>query len=321
MSLWFHHMTSTLLPYDGIDSAPVTVSRTLALLYSLGAATSFVSSLYVLVPSQVRCLSRNDKLQIQWRALATSIVCVASSVAFSVIFPTQQQQSPVAWTSIVHSTVLSCMGVLGHVTILYFGPLAQGALQIYIHLKRTGKDVTLQSIRQTYHDAFMEPYWSSLILGQGSSVICWINLRNLVIAPFTEEFVFRGCIVRALEAVTENPWGAVSLCWIAPLFFGVAHLHHAFQRLFKDKEAALPVILQTLFQFTYTTLFGAYTSYAYLRTKSLLAVVLSHSFCNYMGLPTCEFAHKSSLLFAYRHWLWAAHLLGITGFLWGLKMR
>lgn len=44
-------------------------------------------------------------------------------------------------------------------------------------------------------------------------------------------------------------------------------------------------MLRTLFQLTYTTLFGAYATFLYLRTGSLLAVVLVHAFCNWMGLP------------------------------------
>jgi membrane protease YdiL (CAAX protease family) len=45
------------------------------------------------------------------------------------------------------------------------------------------------------------------------------------------------------------------------------------------------VILATMAQFTYTTLFGAYVSYIYIKSGSLLAIALVHSFCNFMGLP------------------------------------
>lgn len=43
--------------------------------------------------------------------------------------------------------------------------------------------------------------------------------------------------------------------------------------------------MRSLFQFGYTTLFGAYAIFLYLRTGSLLAVILVHAFCNWMGLP------------------------------------
>ena len=47
----------------------------------------------------------------------------------------------------------------------------------------------------------------------------------------------------------------------------------------------LPALLRTLFQFAYTTLFGWYANFVFVRTGSLPAVVLAHAFCNWMGLP------------------------------------
>ncbi|OAA57866.1 CaaX prenyl proteinase Rce1 [Niveomyces insectorum RCEF 264] len=45
------------------------------------------------------------------------------------------------------------------------------------------------------------------------------------------------------------------------------------------------VAARALLQFAYTTLFGSYATFLYLRTGSLLAVCAVHSFCNSMGLP------------------------------------
>jgi prenyl protein peptidase len=44
-------------------------------------------------------------------------------------------------------------------------------------------------------------------------------------------------------------------------------------------------LLRSLFQLTYTTLFGGYATFVFMRTGSLLSVVLLHTFCNWMGLP------------------------------------
>ena len=38
-------------------------------------------------------------------------------------------------------------------------------------------------------------------------------------------------------------------------------------------------------QFTYTSLFGAYSSYLYLRSGLIYGPLLAHAFCNVMGLP------------------------------------
>ena len=40
-----------------------------------------------------------------------------------------------------------------------------------------------------------------------------------------------------------------------------------------------------LVQFTYTTLFGWFEAYVFVRTGSLLAVIAAHSFCNWLGVP------------------------------------
>ena len=47
----------------------------------------------------------------------------------------------------------------------------------------------------------------------------------------------------------------------------------------------IAAVFRSLFQFTYTTLFGWYAAFLYLRTGSLPGVILAHSFCNWMGLP------------------------------------
>ncbi|KAK3114601.1 CAAX prenyl protease, partial [Teratosphaeriaceae sp. CCFEE 6253] len=44
-------------------------------------------------------------------------------------------------------------------------------------------------------------------------------------------------------------------------------------------------ILRSLFQLTYTSLFGFFAAFVYLRTGNIWAVILAHSFCNWMGIP------------------------------------
>jgi prenyl protein peptidase len=44
-------------------------------------------------------------------------------------------------------------------------------------------------------------------------------------------------------------------------------------------------LIRSLLQFTYTTLFGSYATFLYMRTGSLLGVILVHAFCNWMGFP------------------------------------
>src|SRR6202043_2295332 len=71
-----------------------------------------------------------------------------------------------------------------------------------------------------------------------------------------------------------------------PVIFGLAHIHHFYEfRLTHPRTPLVGALLRTLFQFMYTTIFGAYATFLYIRTGSLLAVILVHAFCSWNGLP------------------------------------
>lgn len=111
----------------------------------------------------------------------------------------------------------------------------------------------------------------------------WADWRNLVAGPVTEEVLFRAAGVPPL-LLAHTPVRRTVL--LSPIVFGLAHLHHAYE--FSVTHLSVPkahVVLRSLFQFAYTTLFGSYATFLYLRTGSLLAVCVVHSFCNSMGLP------------------------------------
>lgn len=74
--------------------------------------------------------------------------------------------------------------------------------------------------------------------------------------------------------------------FLTPIIFGLAHAHHFYEfRLTHPHVPARAALLRSLFQLAYTTLFGAYATFLFLRTGSLLAVCVVHAFCNCMGLP------------------------------------
>ncbi len=111
----------------------------------------------------------------------------------------------------------------------------------------------------------------------------WTTWRNLVAGPVTEEALFRAAAVPLL-LLAHTPVRRTVL--LSPIVFGFAHLHHAYE--FAVTHPGVPkaaVAARSLFQFAYTTLFGSYATFVYLRTGSLLAVCVVHSFCNSMGLP------------------------------------
>ncbi|KAM4643595.1 CAAX prenyl protease 2 isoform 1-T1 [Amazona ochrocephala] len=157
-------------------------------------------------------------------------------------------------------------------------------------------------------------------------------LRNQVVAPLTEELVFRACMLPMLVPCT-GPGPAVLAC---PLFFGVAHFHHVIEQLRFRQGSVGSIFMSAAFQFSYTAVFGAYTAFLFLRTGGcprgvqrawgglhgpvglsvppaghLAGPVLCHSFCNSMGFP----AVGAALEHPRRRALLPCYLLGVLLFL------
>ncbi|XP_077143620.1 CAAX prenyl protease 2 [Ranitomeya variabilis] len=124
-------------------------------------------------------------------------------------------------------------------------------------------------------------------------------LRNQVIAPLTEELVFRACMLPMLVPCT-SPGTAIFTC---PLFFGIAHFHHVIEQLRFRQGTVLSIFLSAAFQFSYTAVFGAYTAFIFIRTGHFIGPVLCHSFCNYIGFPAIftalDHPQRATIVFFY----------------------
>lgn len=82
-------------------------------------------------------------------------------------------------------------------------------------------------------------YW----VGSVKTLIWW---RNQVVAPLSEEWTFRACMLPLLLQCF-NPTTAIFIC---PLFFGVAHFHHLVERTRRgmDFKLALSVSCEFFFR-------------------------------------------------------------------------
>lgn len=123
--------------------------------------------------------------------------------------------------------------------------------------------------------------WTQVITSFSSS----IGYRNYIAGPVTEELLFRSTILplHLLSPLAESP---KQLIFLTPLYFGIAHIHHFYEfRLSHPDTPLAPALFRTIFQFGYTTIFGWYAAFIYLRTGSFYAVFIIHAFCNYMGFP------------------------------------
>ncbi|KAI1497503.1 hypothetical protein F5X99DRAFT_361243 [Biscogniauxia marginata] len=101
--------------------------------------------------------------------------------------------------------------------------------------------------------------------------------------PFTEEVLFRSASVPLMLVARTSVARTV---FLSPVIFGLAHFHHFYE--FRLSHPRVPVaagLLRSLVQLAYTSLFGAYATFLFLRSGSLLAIFAVHAFCNVMGLP------------------------------------
>ena len=288
-------------------------SAATAVYYCLGLSCVFVGSLYALVPPNIRRMDRDNHLHIQWRSLATFAVCVGAVFTYPLLFCDLEGTTTWAMPDVLQPRHVQ--GILFHTWIIYFGPTIVSILRVYDYRKRSiarGKPLEHGFIAEAFH-LLLKPSIASF-LNPLTEDERWKNIRNYIVAPVTEEIVFRGCMVPALLAAGMSPLKASLM---APLFFGVAHAHHAVLRL-RQGEAFSRIMFGTIFQFAYTTLFGSYAAYAFIRTGSVGAVVVSHAYCNWMGLPDLSFVNARSPLHGYRTFLVVMYIAGALAFKWFL---
>ncbi|KAH9821472.1 CAAX protease self-immunity, partial [Teratosphaeria destructans] len=130
--------------------------------------------------------------------------------------------------------------------------------------------------------------WSALKRELSDS---WIGYRNVVVAPASEELVFRALTIPLYLLAHVSP---TRIVFTTPLVFGLAHVHHLAEYLQSrtpEGRRVPPVsvwvagILRSTFQFAFTSLFGFFAAFVFLRTGSLYAAIAAHSFCNWQGFP------------------------------------
>jgi prenyl protein peptidase len=139
-----------------------------------------------------------------------------------------------------------------------------------------------------------------------------IAIRNLIAAPITEELCFRSGLISFLLASHVSPSRAL---WLSPAPFALSHVHHVVDLIAHQGWHPADALARCLFQVMYTTIFGWLAAFFLLRTGHYTALVITHSFCNYMGFPDfCAVAnHPRS------RQLILAFLGGILGFIVLLK--
>ena len=243
-------------PYDILPLPVVSfteLSFSGALTACLVLACVFVFSLYAVDPG----LPRNHPETVKRRLAVIVIVCILAPF-YLWLWSDKDSSSGRPLLAVVglrwKGRIPAILASLLLVVVLYAGPIVQAT---------TSGQSLFAHLRQERFD---------------------INFRNYIIAPFAEEFVFRGCMIPLLLPHLGPLW-TILFC---PLFFGLAHVHHLVEWARGKEESFLTACGTVLLQVGYTSLFGMFSAFLFIRTGHLESAVMSHTFCNLMGLPAFE---------------------------------
>ncbi|KAH8879388.1 Abi-domain-containing protein [Thozetella sp. PMI_491] len=209
--------------------------------------------------------------------------------------PTLSRDAPSVIRARITSVLVSCFFAC-LATYLILVNEAKAGVDDALHFMGIWPVAVVDSLRALLLTAllFLGPLFSYLVVDRGYREWLrldplkevwaeWTTWRNIVAGPVTEEILYRSASI-PLMLIARTP---IKLTiFLSPLIFGLSHVHHFYEfRLTHPKVPVAAALARSIFQFTYTTLFGAYATFLYVRTGSLLAVCLVHAFCNSMGLP------------------------------------
>ncbi|KAG4303028.1 hypothetical protein PCANB_000636 [Pneumocystis canis] len=262
----------------------------------LGLIICFIYAfLYVFIlylPStNVNLVSRNTPTTIRKRLKAISCLCVLCGLTTTWV--TQPSYTKFLQHFLFILGIWPCKGwdiirPLILVLCLFLGPF-------------------IKKIALTRRPFILHP--STMLLSFSNHKNCyWIGLRNYLAGPFSEEFVFRSCMIPLLYQVST--WRIIMS---ASLLFGIAHIHHLYEYYLSHPNDLKSGFFIYFFQLFYTTIFGGFASYLYLCTQNLWSIVIVHAFCNWMGFPQLYGpidASRSKTVIYY-----TTLLLGVIGFI------
>ena len=226
----------------------VELSPSLAIGWCVSQAVALVGSLYLLLPSRVRSLPRDDPEHIRYRAVSMLLSLFISLLGTWWLLGSDSLSFVQGATS--KTTFLPLL----HFVILFAGPVS--ALYFLPHATSV-----------TYSHELL------------------IDMRNLFLAPIVEELIFRNSMAVTLLNTQEPRFSRNFILFFPPLLFGAAHIHHWVLAVRRGEMPVKQAVLSMLFQVAYTTLFGALMMDLLLKTENAIAICLIHSWCNFMGFP------------------------------------
>ncbi|GAV60752.1 Abi domain-containing protein [Cephalotus follicularis] len=282
----------------------VGLSKPVALIACTAMALFYVAILYA--PTLILRLpppSSYQEFMIR-RFICATISSIVSVIVCVLILPTRSREA---------SSLLGVYGIrMDHIwqavvfplsltSLMYAGSWVLKSMLLLNSWKehvKHGGGLSLDCIKNVLQ---MFPGWT---YSTASNVLVW---RNYVVAPLTEELVFRACMIPLLLCGEFRVSNVIFLC---PIFFSLAHLNHWMEIYSRENYSFLKSSMVVGLQLGYTVVFGSYASFLFIRTGHLVASLSAHIFCNFVGLPVL-FARGKGIVSV-------AFVAGLMAFLWFL---
>ncbi|ORX50689.1 Abi-domain-containing protein [Piromyces finnis] len=236
-----------------------------ALIICFLLSSFFVGSLYFFDRKKQLKLSRDHPEVIKKRIISISIVCVVSPLFlvlyyyFRNVFEANSFDFFLKTMGITYHNTIIGIGIgLLLVLLIYIGPM----VVMYIQEEMPFQNNNYKSITFSIYE-----------------------IRNIVVGPISEEFIFRSCMISVCYLAN---FSNTFMIFVLPLFFGLAHVHHAYEQysLHKNEENIISrIIFSIILQFSYTNLFGWFASFLLLRTDNVLSSIFAHALCNIFNFP------------------------------------
>lgn len=216
-----------------------------ALSASTALALSFVLSLYIWPNSTT--LDRNSPIQIRRRFKSMVLVCIFALIVVlfwvdkstGLFYSVSAYPTFFEWVGFSMSWQISIKGAIVPVLltfILFFGPNMASLIR-FVSKSENSTSLTVIVLRSWKH---IIPWSVQNFLLVIETVPHLQNLRNYIVGPAAEEWVFRSCMMPLLICAGFAPFKA-SL--ISPCLFGLCHAHHVFDLVISKGVS----IKQTLF--------------------------------------------------------------------------
>ncbi|XP_059595164.1 CAAX prenyl protease 2 isoform X4 [Vitis vinifera] len=223
------------------DAGEGSVTKSVAMMACTAMALFYVAILYS--PTWVLRLPPPSSFK---QFMIRRFICAAISSLVSmllsalILLPWQAMVFPLSLTSLMYAGSLLLKSLL--------------IVSSWKQYKNQGRGIAINHVKNVPQNIL------NWVFSTASSILAW---RNYVVAPFTEELVFRACMIPLLLCGGFKTYSVIFLC---PIFFSLAHLNHLLEFYSKHNRSLLKAFMVAGLQLGYTVIFGSYASLLFIRT-------------------------------------------------------